>query len=94
MAVPVCCSTWALVSLALSAAKSASSIFERAAVVNSLTFIRLDRVYSKRLCNAPRSARWDETCAIAVSMEVIAELAPVVRSIAVLAGPVALKISR
>ena len=91
---PVCCKTWALVSLALSAAKSASSILDRAAVVYSLTFIRLDMVYSKRLCNAPRSARWDETCAIAVSIEVIAQLALEVRSIATLAGPVALKISR
>ena len=83
-----------LAKTALSLAKSASSILDRAAVVNSLTFIRLDMVYSKRLCNAPRSARWDETCAIAVSIEVIAELAPELRSIAALAGPVALKISR
>ena len=43
IAVPVCCRTCAFASLALSAAKSASSILERAAVVYSATFINLRR---------------------------------------------------
>ena len=64
IAVPDCWSTCALANLALSAAKSASDILERAAVVNSETFIRLDTVYSKRFWSAPYPARSPATCSI------------------------------
>ena len=62
---PVCCSTCALARRALSAAKSASSIRERAAVVYSATFIRLETVYSNRFDTAPRDALFPATVSIA-----------------------------
>ena len=51
--------------LPVSMAKSASSILDLAAVVNSTTFIRLDTVYSSLFCPAPHSALYPETLSIA-----------------------------
>src|SRR5690606_1772050 len=57
MATPACCRIWARVRLAVSAAKSASRMRERAAERFSELVLRLAMVDSKRLCTAPSSAR-------------------------------------
>ncbi len=54
MATPACCRIWDLVRLAVSAAKSASRIRERAAEMFSDTFCRLEMVDSNRFWTAPR----------------------------------------
>ena len=55
IAAPACCSTWAFARRDVSAAKSASATLDLAPVVNSVTFIRLDTVYSNLFCSVPRS---------------------------------------
>ena len=57
MALPACTSTFARAMAADSAAKSASSMRERASSVRCTTFIRLLMVCSRRLMAAPAVAR-------------------------------------
>jgi hypothetical protein len=82
MATPACCRICDLVRLAVSAAKSASRIRERAAEMFSDTFCRLEMVDSNRFWTAPRPERTASILAMALSMTERAELAPswVVRS--------------
>src|SRR5690606_16704318 len=68
IAVAACCNTCERLRLAVSAAKSASTIRERDADVFSEIFARLEMVKSKRLLAAPRSARVAFTCSRALSM--------------------------
>ena len=67
IAAPACCKTCALARREVSAAKSASAILDRAPVVNSVTFIRLDTVYSNLFCSVPKLPLMDEALAIAPS---------------------------
>src|SRR5690606_41077241 len=68
IATPACCSTWARVSAAVSAAKSASRIRDREADMFSTDVDRFATTDSKRFWIAPRSAREPLTSVRALSM--------------------------
>ena len=74
---PACCRIWALVRLAVSAAKSASKIRERDALTFSEVVWALEMAVLKRFCTAPRPARRSATNAKAPSTTASASLAPV-----------------
>ena len=81
MAVPVCRSTCILANTALSVAKSASSILDRAAEVCSVIPIRLEIVCSNRFWRPPTHVRTDAKVFRAESMPSKAPEASLDRSI-------------
>ena len=76
MATPACCRIWVRVNSAVSAAKSASWIRERAALMFSEVVLRFEIVDWNRFWIAPRSARMLSTWARAPSTMLIAACAP------------------
>src|SRR6185369_2599972 len=76
MAVPACCRIWPRVRLAVSAAKSVSTIRLRDADRFSVVVLRFEIVDEKRDCRAPKAARCVLTADRAASAILMASWAP------------------